>query len=245
MAVACEGETVSHGNVVDVPTWLIVRGNACDVVRSRMGPARNAVNNVHLLLPLNNRLLIAPEGPAMSALPFNTLPPEIWLGIFRYLDIPNILRTRSRVRDTHCIVWVQERVLYRYLDTWIKLAVAGTYGPRPIAMPTLPVLLARTSHSLERVLVRRETRDTGSAIGVGLDFGRFLLMASRDEARCYDLNLDASDNNPGARIIYRSSGKTLAWFGCVSAIGVEGRSIRTLHGCCFSLDLFVECGPEF
>lgn len=69
----------------------------------------------------------------------------------------------------------------------------------------------------------REIRYTGVDLHVSLVFGRFLFIALSEEVRCYDLNLDAFDSNSGASIIYRSTGRTLKSFHCVSAIDVEGR----------------------
>ena len=52
-----------------------------------------------------------------------------------------------------------------------------------------------------------------------LVFGRFLLLASSEEVRCYDLNLDTRGCDSVASVIYRGS---LRSFHCVSAVDVDG-----------------------
>lgn len=56
----------------------------------------------------------------------------------------------------------------------------------------------RTTQSEHLTLKLRAIRYTGTALHVGLVFGRFLLIALPEEARCYDLDLDQLDTNLGS-----------------------------------------------
>lgn len=188
----------------------------------------------------------------MSALSFNQLPLEILLGIFRYLDIPDILRIR-RVRDTFRVRRAQVQAtlqVSRYLNGISRCRDVWTdaYRKADFVRPPGP-FLSQSAHDLENALVPsfrvdrnlrhgggtaqrdiptlrklREIRYTGVDLCISLIFGRYLFIALREEVRCYDLNLDAFDSNSGASIIYRSTGGSrLKSCHCASAIDVEGR----------------------
>lgn len=123
-------------------------------------------------------------------------------------------------------------------DVWTE-----TYRRADFIRPPGP-FLSQSARDLERALVPsfrldwklrhagttkqtfkpREIRYTGTVISARLVFGRFLLIASSEQVRCYDLNVDACNGKSDARIVYRSTGGTLKSFHCVSATDVEGRS---------------------
>ncbi|KAF8437083.1 hypothetical protein L210DRAFT_3641060 [Boletus edulis BED1] len=168
-----------------------------------------------------------------ETLSLNHLPLEILHSVFHYLDIPDILGIRR---------------VNRYLNqvSHSKHVWSDVYRKAEFICPPGP-FLSRSAHDLEKALVSsfrvdrnlrhggstqterstlkvREIRYTGVDLRVRLVFGRFLLVAFKEEVRCYDLNLDTSDSNSGASIIYRTTGASLRSFDCVSAVDAEGRS---------------------
>ncbi|KAG8215020.1 hypothetical protein J3R82DRAFT_8428 [Butyriboletus roseoflavus] len=166
-------------------------------------------------------------------LSFHHLPLDILHGIFHHLDIPDILRIRRVSRYLNGVTHRR--------DVW-----SDAYRKANFVRPPGP-FLSQSAHDLEHALVPsfrvdqnlrhgggttqrekptlklREIRYTGVDLCVSLVFGRFLFIALSEEVRCYDLNIDASDRNSGASIIYRSTSRALRSFRCVSAIDVEGR----------------------
>ncbi|KAF8142005.1 hypothetical protein EV363DRAFT_1468924 [Boletus edulis] len=154
--------------------------------------------------------------------------------VFYYIDIPDILRVRRVSRYLNKAT--------RYRNVWVDAYHTAEF-PRPPGP-----FLSQSVHDLENILITsfrvsqnlqrycsgtaqravyifklREIRNTGINLHVNLIFGRFLLIASKEEIRCYDLNLDESDPNSGGSIIYRTTGRIMRSFHCVSAVDVEGR----------------------
>ncbi|KAG9309500.1 hypothetical protein JVU11DRAFT_10471 [Chiua virens] len=174
-----------------------------------------------------------PLDASIIVISFNQFPFEILYSVFRYLDIPDILRIRrvSRYLNafSHCRgVWS---------DTYRNAEFVRPPGPFPSQcardLEDALVPSFRVHHSLSQdtgttqgekpTIKLREIRYTGVDLRVSLIFGRFLFIALSEEIRCYDLSIDLFDSSSGATIVYRSAGGSLRSFHCVSAIDVEGR----------------------
>ncbi|KAF8449420.1 hypothetical protein L210DRAFT_3641004 [Boletus edulis BED1] len=181
-----------------------------------------------------------------TALSLSQLPPESLHVVFCYLDIPDVLRMRR---------------VSRYLNgiSHSRQVWTNAYRTAEFVRPPGPFLWQST-YDLEKALVcsfrvhwnllngggpaqteiqackLREIRYTGIGVGVSLVFGQFLVIGFKEEVRCHDLKLEASD----ASIIYQSPGGMLRGFNCFSAVDVEGRP----YACAMSFE-DTETSPRF